>query len=370
MQDARYRQGRLDPAACVLHPAFCGIHMADSAYPRRILVVRVGAMGDTLMATPLLRLLHRNHPEAEIDMLASSVAAPLLELNPHLKKLYRLRVRNWPLAFSPEKHRLINQLRSPKYDLAILLESAPRYRRLLDRIDSGQMRSFSEVSFDTHLHAIVNNIRVAGIHTKTAEELDMELPLSAEEDAVAREILQDLPRPRIGVHIGWGTGGRKRQQENRLRGWKHSNFVRLISRILQQSNGSVILTGSTEDEADTQRICRSLPDSRLCSIAGRTNVRQAAAVIKNLELLVSVDSGPCHMAAALGTPLIVLWGPGRLEQTRPISSFSLIRIVRHPLPCAPCQSAPQQKTCRQNFCMEAITPEEVFEEVLNLLNLT
>jgi ADP-heptose:LPS heptosyltransferase len=321
------------------------------------------------MVTPLLRLLHRSHPEAEIDMLASVMAAPLLEMNAHIANLYRLRARNWPLALSPEKHRLIHQLRSRKYDLALLLESAPRYRRLLERIGAGRICSFSEVPFDPSLHAIVNNMRVAGIHSRTEEDLDMELPLSAEDDAIGIEMIRDLRRPCIGVHIGWGPGRRKRQQENRLRGWKPANVVRLISSILERSNGSVILTGSPEDAQDTQRIYRLLPGGRLRSIAGRTNVRQAAAVIKNLDLLVSVDSGPCHMAAALGTPLVVLWGPGRLEQTRPVSSHSPIRIVRHQLPCAPCQSTPQQKVCRQNLCMDAITPDEVFLEVRNLLRL-
>jgi len=350
--------------------------MVDSAsiigierHPGRILVARVGALGDTLMVTPLLRLLHRNHPEAEIDMLASGMAAPLLEMNAHIANLYRLRARNWPLALSPEKYRLITRLRSRKYDLALLLESAPRYRRLLERIGAGRICSFSEVPFDPTLHAIVNNMRVAGLQGRTEEDLDMELPLSAEEHAIGIEMLQDLPRPCIGVHIGWGPRRRKRQQENRLKGWKHSNFVRLISSILERSKGSVILTGSPDDAESTQQICRLLPVSRLRSIAGRTNVRQAAAVIKNLDLLVSVDSGPCHMAAALGTPLVVLCGPARLEQTRPVSSHTPIRVVWHQLPCAPCQNTPQQKVCRQNLCMDAITPDEVFLEVKGLLRL-
>jgi ADP-heptose:LPS heptosyltransferase len=335
--------------------------------PRRLLVVRVGALGDTLMVTPLLRALHRHLPEAEIDLLASGLAAPLLELNPHIANLFSLRNRNWPLALSFEKQRLIRKLRTRQYDLAYLLEGASRYSRLVGRMHPRRILSFHETPFDGMEHAIVNNLRVAGIPAGARADLDMELPLAAEDLDAVRTWLRDLPRPRIGVHIGWGPLGRKRNQEMRLRGWSHSNFIHVIRYILKSYNGSVLLTGAVEDAKDTESICRLIDNPRLHSIAGQTRVRELAAVIKNLDLLISVDSGPCHMAAALGTPLVVLWGPGRLEQTRPISSVSPIRIVRHAVPCAPCQSTPQQKTCSSNLCMEAITPEEVFAEVQDLL---
>lgn len=65
------------------------------------------------------------------------------------------------------------------------------------------------------------------------------------------------------------------------------------------------------------------------------------------------------MAAALGTPLVVLWGPAILEQVAPLSSSTPIRIVRHPVYCAPCYNTALMKTCRRNICMEGITPEQV-----------
>jgi ADP-heptose:LPS heptosyltransferase len=320
------------------------------------------------MVTPLLRALHKRHPEAEIDLLASSLAAPLLEFNPHIANLFSLHSRNWPLALSVEKQRLIRQLRARKYDLAFLIEGDPRYRRLIKGMHPRRILSFRETPFDTGQHAIVNNLRVAEIRADSLADLDMELPLPAADQMAAERMLHSLPKPHIGVHIGWGPLGRKRNQEMRLRGWGHSNFVQLIRNILKTYNGSVLLTGSSQDASTIEPIFRLIGNPRLHSIAGQTRVRELAAVIKNLDLLISVDSGPSHMAAALGTPLLVLWGPGRLEQTKPISSISPIRIVRHAVPCAPCQSTPQQKSCRKNLCMEAITPEEVYIEVRDLLH--
>jgi len=330
-----------------------------TTHPSRILIVRVGALGDTLMVTPLIRLLRERHPGAEIDFLCSGLAAPLLELNPRLANLFPLKGRNFPIALSPEKRRLVRKLRSRDYDLGILLESAPRYRVLLERAGLKKIRSFREFPFDPGRHAILNNLAAGGIEDPGSAGLDMDLPLAAADEEAAGRILRGVPAPRIGVHIGWGPRGRKRRQAERLRGWDRGNFVRLIRQITEAGNIRAVLTGSPEDVRDTEWVCGQVPPGRAVSIAGRTRVRELAAVIKKLDLLISVDSGPCHMAAALGTPLVVLWGPGRLEQTRPLSSTTPVCIIRHEVPCAPCQSSPLQKSCRHNLCMEAISVDEV-----------
>jgi ADP-heptose:LPS heptosyltransferase len=341
--------------------------LRSTTSPARILIIRVGALGDTLMVTPLLRLIHRQYPKTEIDALVSSLAAPLLKYNRHLSKIISLRGRNLPIALSLEKQRLIRQLRTRRYDLTLLLESAPRYRHLAERIAPGEIRSFREAAFDAGKHAIINFLNVAEIHTDQIDDLNMDLPLSAEDGAFAEHILRDLPRPVIGIHVGWGPLGQKKNQESRLRGWNHTNFAELIRMILEHQDASVLLTGSPEDVKDTERICRLVSNPRLHSIAGQTQIRELASVIKNLDLLVSVDSGPSHMAAALGTPLVVLWGSGWLNQTRPVSSISPIRIIRHMVPCAPCQITPLQKSCRRNICMESITTKEVFAAMQELL---
>jgi ADP-heptose:LPS heptosyltransferase len=93
------------------------------------------------MATPLLRLLHRRYPQAKIDFLCARMAAPLLELNPCLSHLYGLRSRILPLALSLEKRGLVRQFRARDDDLAVLLESAPRHRVLLERARLRLIRS-------------------------------------------------------------------------------------------------------------------------------------------------------------------------------------------------------------------------------------
>jgi ADP-heptose:LPS heptosyltransferase len=174
--------------------------------------------------------------------------------------------------------------------------------------------------------------------------------------------------PIVGLHSGYGPVGRSKQKQDvRLRGWKLENFVDL-GRDLAARGMSIVLTGSNEDRPAVDRIARGLPAGSFVNAAGRLSVRGLAAAIRMMDAFVSVDSGPAHIAAAVGTPLVVLWGPGILEQTRPISLRAPVVIVRHPPPCAPCYGTPLMKTCPRNVCMESITPAEVLRSTLTLVS--
>ena len=332
----------------------------------RILIVRVGALGDTVMVTPTLRALRRQHPQAELDFLCAEAAGELLVGNPHVTRIIPLRQRNLPYAISVEKQQLARTLRARRYDMAVLLEAAPRYRDLLTHANIPEIRSFAEAPFDPRQHCIVNYLRVANAHDVTTDELDMELSLSEIERAAALHRLRDLPKPRVGVHVGYGPRRGKKHQSLRLRGWKPKHFAQLAHELLRREVG-VVLTGSAEDRAETERIVQGLPPDQIRSIAGHTSVRELAAIIGSLDLLVSVDTGAAHIAAALGTPLAVLWGPAIYAQTRPVSSSSPIRIVQVPVPCAPCYGTPLMKSCTQNICMDGISADISLEAVDDLL---
>jgi ADP-heptose:LPS heptosyltransferase len=335
--------------------------------PKRILVVRAGALGDTLMVTPLLRALREKLPASEIDVLCSRLAAGILELTPGVARRFALRYRNLPYAISPEKRKIVRELRARNYDFAILLERANRYRFLLERAGVRDVRSFRETPFDPGVHAIVNNLRAAGLEERGGR-LDMEVFLSEDDRERAAALSSGLHPPRIGIHVGYGPRGKKRNQSERLKGWSSDNFTEVASGLLARG-ASLVFTGSREDRRDVEAILARLPAAgSVLNLAGRTSLRELAAVIENLDVLVSVDSGPAHLAAAMGTPLVVLWGPAILEQVRPLSSRSRIAILRHPPPCAPCYETPLMKTCRRNVCMESITPREVIDSVEALLD--
>ncbi len=315
------------------------------------------------MVTPLLRALRTKHPEAEIDVLCSRLAADLLELTPKIGRRFAPRYRNLPYALSLEKWKLVRELRDRGYDFAVLLERAERYRFLLERAGIRDIRSFRETPFDPRSHAIVNNLAAAGFGKNF--DLGMEVFLSAADRERAAELLRGVSSPRIGIHVGYGPRGKKRRQSERLKGWSSENFTEVAAGLLAR-RASVVFTGSREDRGDVEAIRSRVPSA--VSLAGRTSPRELAAVIEKLDVLVSVDSGPAHLAAAVGTPLVVLWGPAILEQVRPLSTRSPVSLLRHPPPCAPCYETPLMKTCPRNVCMEAISPREVLGSVDSLLD--
>jgi len=333
----------------------------------RILVVRVGALGDTLMVTPAVRALKKKYPDAEVDFLCSESAAPLIELNPYITALYQIRRRNLPYMLSLEKQRLAIHLRSRRYDLALLYETAPRYHQLLLHSRIHRIGGFKEIAFNPAEHCIVNYLTAAGFPGSKPEDHRMDLPISPLDEKAAEQLIAQFKNPRIGLHLGYGPRGKKKNQSDRLKGWGRENFLRL-SKMLIDRGADLVFTGSAEDLADIEFICQPLPPGRACVTAGKTRVREFAAVLKKLDLFISVDTGPAHMAAAIGVPLIVLWGPAIYEQVRPIAPFSPIKILRVPPPCAPCYGTPRKDSCRRNICMESITPASVMEAAEDLLS--
>lgn len=332
----------------------------------RILVIRAGALGDTLMATPVITALARRHPGARIDFLASEGAAPLVAGHRQLGDVLTLRQRNVPYAISLEKRRLVRQLQRNRYDLAVVLEHAPTYYELAERGRAQAVSGFRTTPFDPSLHSMANNLRAAGFAEWRRESLEM---LVAPPDDAAQEaavaLTRAAPGPLVGLHMGYGPSHRKRNQEQRLRGWAVENFV-VVARWLAASGATIVLTGAREDRPGVDRLAALLPPERVLDVAGRTSIPTLVALLARLRLLVSVDSGPAHIAAALGTPLVVLWGPGILEQTRPISTKGPVAVVREPVACAPCYGTPLMKTCQRNVCMERITPERVLEAIRNV----
>lgn len=356
--------------ACVRLPALgaegCSGYN-DDRVAGRVLVVRAGALGDTLMVTPLIRRLRETAPHREVDVLCSAGGASLLRTNPHVSAIHVLRLRNMPYFCSLEKRRLVRTLRERGYEFAALLESAKRYRVLLEKAAIPDIRSFRETPFDPAQHSIVNNLRVAGFTDCEGSDLDMDLPVSDEALMWAAGTLAELPRPRIGLHAGYGPARRKKGQADRLRGWHTGSCIEVAGELVRRG-ASIVLTGSKGDLGVCNEIARTLPRGRVIVCASQTSVEQLGGVIKTLDLLVSVDSGPAHMAAAIGTPLVVLWGPGILAQTRPLSSATPIRILRVDVPCAPCYGTPQMRRCIRNVCMERILPSAVVSAALETLD--
>jgi heptosyltransferase I len=137
--------------------------------------------------------------------------------------------------------------------------------------------------------------------------------------------------------------------------WDEAKFAALCDLIVTELNLPVVFTGE-HPEGPIARI-RSLMQAPSASVAGATSLRELAALYRMASILLTTDSGPMHLAAAVGTPVMALFGPTSPERTGPYGHGHI--VIRHGLPCSPCF----RKTCDTLECMKTISVDEVFRAV-------
>jgi ADP-heptose:LPS heptosyltransferase len=352
--------------------------MAFAPRSPRIAVMRAGAIGDTVMTTPLARAIRRTFPRAYLAFLCSRNACDIVRYNPHVDEVLPLAARHLPAWLSLEKSRLVRRLVQLRLDAMLALESHPSFIELARRARAARTISYSTLSgveiahFDPGKHAIENNLRAAEPLGVRAAGLEMELHYPKEFDDRIRERLAAASVPAgarlVAIHAGWG-GRHHSLERTRLKSWPADRFARIARFVASHEKACIILTGSPHDRPLTAFIERDSGVPCL-NLAGELSLLELAALIRRLDLYLAVDSGPAHMAAALGTPLIALCGPAILAQTRPLSSGGPVRILREPVPCAPCYGTPLMKSCRDNICMKRIEAGQVEEAIHEQLALT
>jgi heptosyltransferase-2 len=344
----------------------------------RVLILRAGAIGDTLMATPLVRALRRTFPDAYLVFVCSRKAYDMLRYNPDLDQVVPLAYRHMPLWLSPEKLRILRRLRGLNLDWALALESHSRLLDIVRRARVGrvvafgalpQAERFERACFDPREHSIENYLRAAQPLGVQAADAAMELHYPPGLDDSLRQRLavagihdNDLL---VGIHPGWG-GRQQPLAQTRLRSWPPERFAQVIQWLVGQQGTRVVLTGSSADRPLTEFIA-NLSAVPCLNLAGKLSLLELAASIRRLNAYLTVDSGPAHMAAALGTPLVTLWGPGIFEQTAPRRGRGPVQVLYHRVHCAPCYGTPLMKSCRDNICMKRIEFAEVRAAIEGLL---
>ena len=344
----------------------------------RILIVRAGAVGDTLMATPLVRAVRQTYPECYLVFLCSAAAHDVVRYNRHINQTIPIAYRHLPTWLSSEKSRIHRTLRGLDLDWALVLESHPSFidlvrkggaRRIIAYSGNDQAEGFEPARFDPRKHSIENHLELARPLRLRLVEFQMELNNQPETIKTVAQHLQTAGVQAgdrlVGVHAGWG-GRTRTPNQTCLRSWPPDRFAEVVRWLVQKRGARVVLTGSADDRPLTRHIASSAGVPCM-DLAGQLSLLELAALIERLNAYLTVDTGPAHMAAALGTPLVTLWGPGIFEQTAPISPGNPPRVLYHRVHCSPCYGTPAMKTCKNNICMKEIQVEEVkrtLEEIL------
>jgi heptosyltransferase-1 len=204
------------------------------------------------------------------------------------------------------------------------------------------------------------------VDSRTIPSPTLSIAVPEEDRSFAEQVFrnQELVPPVVGLVIG-ATRPQKR--------WPEEYWVRLAEKLWSAGNVSCVLLGGPEESEAAQRILAQTKNAPLASLVGRTSEKQIAAIIDRLGLVVSGDSGPLHIATAMQTPVVALFGSTDPAETGPWlgksqdAAASLTTVLYDALSCAPCRKSP---TCNGRFdCLMALTPERVFEAATDLLGL-
>jgi len=344
-----------------------------------ILIVKLSALGDVVQTIPAFEALRSHYPAAHISWLVEEGVAELLEYYPGLDEVYVCQRKSWLEKLrQPELWPVVSldiikfsrRLRSRYYDLIIdfqgLLKSAiwvglARGGRKIgfDGTREGSWRFVNErlPPYDPDRHALDRYLDVARYLGAEVEEVLVHDPWTTAEENQFKNRLSQVTRngesPLVLCHpmSRWQT-----------KLWPLSNFARLAVEIVEKLHATVVFTGSAEDRDTIAGFMRQAGLSGLHNWAGTTNLRELAYLCKSASVVISTDSGPMHLAAVLGTPVVAIFGPTAPWRTGPYGHVH--RVLRTERDCSPCF----QRSCETLDCMTAIEVGDVFRAVVEQLD--
>lgn len=331
-----------------------------SGQPKNILIIKPGAIGDLLHISPTIRALKKKFPAAEIDVMVGSRATVcLFENSPHIRNVLffdRKGVHKGWHSFRA----LWSEVRRQRYDLVINFQRSTLKVWLLILAAFPCQVLVYHKSKKRKMHAVTNHLETVaplGIDPER-ENHDLELHLSVSDNVFAEKLVNDehiSGRQLIALNLG---------ASNRIKCWAPHSFAQLGDRLASDCGAAVLLIGG-HDELDLADEVMGAARVKPHNLVGRMSLTQLGAVLHRCDLLVSGDTGPLHLATAVGTRVIGLFGAIDPMRTGPVGTGHT--VITHPeIPCVPCND----KQCRHIpylECMERITVDEVMHTVKQMV---
>ena len=332
----------------------------------RILILKPSSLGDVVQALPVLRLLKRHLPRSTIHWWIDSALSSLLECDPDLDGLFLFERRRWssPLHWN-EMLASVRQMRALKFDWVIDLQSLARsglfawlangdFTIGLDDAREGARGLYDlavpRPSF--HTHAVDWYLEVLR-HLGVPVHWDFTwLPVRTQAQAAVKEAWRSDSARWLALQPGARWNNKR---------WPVEYFTELVRRLAgDDSNLRFAILGSRADAALGERIAGAEP-GRCLDLTGRTSLAAMIEWIRLSELLVTNDTGPMHVAAAMGKPIVALFGPTEARRTGPYGQIDRVTRLTS-LACAPCL----KDTCayQKPFeCLRGLSPAVVHAEV-------
>jgi lipopolysaccharide heptosyltransferase II len=329
-----------------------------------ILVVKLATIGDLLLATPALRALRETYPQARIDLLVTPASAGLLDGWEVIDRVIMLDkyLFDYPQQLLKNPRNLLrlrplwHDLRDRDYDAVLLLHHLTLFfgrlkHQLLMRATGAKWRVgldnghgwFLNVRVKDNgfgaLHEAEYNLAIAEAAGATTSDKRLTVPINAEQRQQACQLVygdepaDSIERPIITIHPGSGGYSTARR-------WAPERFAQLADTLFHDAGGQLILMGGPEEMELHQQIIDMMQSGMPArSFAGKGSIRVAAAVLEQADLFVGNDSGLMHLATAVGTPTVAIFGLTNSNAWGPYSGGAPGQqavVVKLDLPCMPC----------------------------------
>ncbi|MFH1876397.1 MAG: lipopolysaccharide heptosyltransferase II [Candidatus Omnitrophota bacterium] len=332
---------------------------------KRILIVTVNWLGDAIMTTPALRALKRAIPDTYVALMGTGRVRDVYAQNPYLDEFIEFDERSTHRRLTA-KLSFIAFLRAQKFDTVFLIHRSftRAFMCLLAgiprRIGWKRPKTCGIVNYpvtpracpvhrqDHYLHLFEQ----AGI---PVVDRNPEVFVSSQEHAIAHTLLgaQAIGNtPIVGIHVAANW---------ELKRWPAERFAELADLLAKKHHCTILFTGAEPDAALVSRVTGQM-STQAAMLCGKTSIRQLAALITHMRMFISNDSGPAHLAASLGVPTLVIFGPTSPALTAPRGRSVTVVSGKHDcgLPC-------YRHDCSDNRCMRAVSVEDVYFRARTIL---
>jgi lipopolysaccharide heptosyltransferase I len=330
---------------------------------KNVLIIKPSSLGDVVNALPVLAKMREKYPDARISWLVGTAAAPIVESNPQLDRVFRFRRDGGVAPKGLAAHyALVRELTSAAFDCVIDLQGLLR-SALLARVTGAPVRVGFDDAREGARYFYTERVDPGGVRHAVDRCL-----------LVGAKLGFDAANPRFSLNVPEGA---RRSAERIFESpsgvrplpyvvlspgarwasklWPAANFADAARKLSRRVGGTYFVTGTPGESDETARaIVAALGDSAV-NLVGRTSLEETIALISRADLLVTPDSGPMHVADALGTPLVAVFGPTDPECNGPY--FQRKRVVRAEGACA--QAPCLKRRCNDPKCMTSITGDRV-----------
>ena len=347
-----------------------------------ILIVKLSAIGDVIHTLPALTAIRRRHPKAHITWLVEEAAAALVVGHRALDRVIVSRRKRWIAQIKTgARRRALGemwafwcQLRDTRYDIIIDFQSLLKSAMLVWLVRGQRKIGFDKgMQHQEHSYLFLNE-RVPPVDMEV-HALTRGLMLLEAIGIRTREVVYDVPVSTDDqlwvtsqLHSRGVTGSRRFAAINPValwetKLWRNDRFARLADRLIREDAVDIVFTGGPADREAVATIMGMMREPAV-NMAGQTSLNQLAALYQLAAVLITTDTGPMHLAAAVGTPVVALFGPTAPWRTGPFGAGH--RIVRTAPACSPCfKRECDVHRCR---CMTDIRVAHVLEATREILD--